>query len=313
MTAQTKQPPVFVVGVHRSGTTLLNLMLDSHSQLWIPYESHFIVRLHRKYVLNGQGDFESPVFRRALVEEILGDHFVKDWEVDVTPDEVDVDACRDLSSAIDAVYSAHAAKAGKTRWGDKTPSYVYHADLLNELFPECKFIHLVRDGRDVARSVVRRHWGPDDLVSALREWARKVEVCDKMLRMLPPGRRSTLRYEDLVEKPGDSLRGLCEFLDLPFEESMLQYQGRSAEKLGQRRSSTYHSGLMGAPSKDFVQQWKREMSPVDQSIAQEVAGEMLDYFGYEPGRRNHPLKAWGRFRHKIDERRSWKTRKGRAQ
>lgn len=295
--------PVFVIGVHRSGTSLLNLMLDGSSTLWIPYESHFIVKLHKMGLT--EKDFGTHAFRRGLVESILGDEYVRGWEVSVCADDVDLSRCTDLASTVNAVYSAHAARAGKQRWGDKTPSYVMHADRLNELFPHCLFVHIVRDGRDVARSVVKRDWGPNDFVSALRGWARKVELAEKMLGMLAPSRRMTLRFEDLVASPEQELGRVCDFLGIPFEGAMLDYPARAEGKVG-GRAAAHHSHLKEPLRTDLTSRWKRGLSSVDQAIAHEVAGEMLAWFGYEPGRRNHPFKELGKLRHRVHERRGWR-------
>jgi hypothetical protein len=279
------------------------MMLDGGSELWIPYESHFITRLHRK--LRDGADFSSPSFRRELVRTILEDEYRKGWDVDVSMEEIDLDACRDLGSTVDTIYSAHMVKAGKTRWGDKSPSYVMQADVLNELFPESQFVHIVRDGRDVARSVVRMFWGPDDYISALREWTRKVELVERMLRMLPPERHMTMRYEDLVAEPEGMLRAVCGFLGMDYEDSMLGYTDRAVSKVG-GRVNAHHAHLLEKPRKDLAQRWRREMGGIDQAIAHEVAGPMLNAYGYETGRRNHPLKLFGVLRHKYAENRSWR-------
>jgi hypothetical protein len=303
MTASAK-PPVFIIGVHRSGTSLLNMMLDGSSELWIPYESHFIAKLRKKYP--DDGAFASRDFRRSLIGEILDDEYVRGWEVRVEPGEIDPDRCLSFAGTIDAVYAAHAARAGKTRWGDKTPSYVMHADLLNALFPECRFVHLVRDGRDVAASVVRQHWGENDYVSALKAWARKAELAERMLAMLPASRRMTLRYEDLVARPEENLKKVCAFLELEYEPAMLSYQQRSAGKVG-RRIQAHHANLLQAPRTDLALKWKRTLPPVDQAIAEEVAGGMLAEFGYDKGRLNHPFKGLAKLRHRLRESRGWRN------
>ena len=139
--------PVFIVGVARSGTTLLHLMLDAHSRLAIPYESHFIHEIYKK--IDSFGDLTQKGNRIELVEQILSEPFVAHWDKPVRLEDIDLDACTSLGASVDQIFSAYARASGKDIWGDKTPS-LGDIDVLYELFPNGRFIHIIRDGRDVA-------------------------------------------------------------------------------------------------------------------------------------------------------------------
>src|SRR4051794_27962840 len=141
MTSFTRPIFPFVVGCSRSGTTLLRALLDAHPLLAVPPESHFAV---------------APRLRR------LGrDPWFRLWGIE-PPDLRGLD----VADAVRAVFAAYAAAQGKPRYADKTPHYVSHLPLLAERFPEARFVHVVRDGRDVALSLLEVPWGPDDVEGA---------------------------------------------------------------------------------------------------------------------------------------------------
>lgn len=278
--------PIFIVGVDRSGTTLLSVMLGMHSLVWIPYESHFHVVFHQRY--NADPRIGDVGFNKAVLDDVLVQKYVRDWDIDI-PKDIDVGACPSLSCILRSFHEACAAARGKVMWGDKTPRYIVHLDVINDLFPDARFVHIVRDGRDVARSLVSMWWGPKDFASALEYWSRRVELGSKMLGMLPGARRMQLRFEDLVRSPREELHRVTAFLGIPFEEGMLDYHAEAARQVG-ARIQQHHANLTHAPRPNLTYKWKRTLSAADQALAWQLAGPMLEKFGYEPGVRDHPLR-----------------------
>ena len=149
------ESPLIVLGVRRSGTTLLRVMLDRNRSLAVPDESYFVPQLARRH--RGRVD---PV---AFVDDLRRLPTLVEWGL--SPDAV----ARRLRSgmttgdAIAAVFEAYAAERGKARWGDKTPLYMQYLPLLERLFPGALYIHLVRDGRDAATSFLEV---PDGIMTA---------------------------------------------------------------------------------------------------------------------------------------------------
>lgn len=137
-------PPVIVLGVGRSGTTLLRVMLDRSSELAIPYETFFVPQLAHRHG------------RRPKLDDFLDDlgrlRTLYDWGI--TPDDVRPRLHEGMttSEAIAAIFETYAERQGKPRWGDKTPLYMQQLPLLERLFPDAIWVHLVRDGRDAALS-----------------------------------------------------------------------------------------------------------------------------------------------------------------
>ncbi|MBI4259823.1 MAG: sulfotransferase [Actinobacteria bacterium] len=271
-------PPAFVVGPGRSGTTMLRLMLDAHPRLAIPPESHFVPavwRVRRRYQRPGGVD------AARLARDIVGTFRFREWGL---PAEEVLDRVRALdrptvADVVEAAFLAYAAHHGKDRWGDKTPSYGLDLPLIAGMFPEARFVHLVRDGRDVALSLRDVPWGTSDPVQAAEFWSHRVRVARRDGTALGPGRFLELRYEDLVADPEGVLGRVCGFLDLDLRPEMLRYFERSGRALPERvRRSHEHEGK---PPTAGLRDWRREMDPVDVALFEAVAGEELEALGYE--------------------------------
>jgi LPS sulfotransferase NodH len=300
--------PLFVVGVDRSGTTLLSLMLDAHSRIAIPYESNFFIRYFQDRELFE--DLKDRSDRLALVKSILSTHYVRKWDWKITPEEViDLDKCNNLQNTISQIYQAYAHSFGKDIWGDKSPSYTEHIYLLNDLFPSSRFIHIIRDGRDVALSIMQRWWGPNDFVNTIRYWNRTIICARKMLKMLPEERYIEVRFEDLVSDPTREIKRITDFIGVDFEEKMVRDYTKTAQQKVGERIHQHHIHLTKPPSSSQAFKWKKTLKPADQAIAYQIAGETLVELGYPEGVKSHPLKIFREVHHRLKESYVWRIRK----
>ena len=170
----------------------------------------------------------------------------------------------------------------KTRWGDKTPLYMQHLDVLERLFPDALYVHLIRDGRDAALSflsvpdgLMTEGWGhPRDAAGFACQWATEVAAA-RALGARVGERYRELRYEALVADPEGELREVCAFAGVEFDAAMLDYVGRtdSARKAHQQR--------LNEPPRLGVRNWRTEMGETDRDAFEEVAGALLAELGYE--------------------------------
>jgi hypothetical protein len=279
-TASTSNPAVFpfVVGCPRSGTTLLRAMLDSHPQLAIPGESYFVVELAPRFRKRVWRRFDRDGFAAALVAH---ERF-QQWGIseEAVRDTLARAAPADYSDALRTVYQLYATQAGKTRFGDKTPNYVLQLPLLGALFPEARFVHIVRDGRDVALSVTGiPEWGPKRVPGGARYWVDHVAAGREAGAALGPARYFEVRYEDLVAEPEHWLRAVCRFVDLPFDTAMLSYYERFDEVIAPDLLPQYHQHLKEPPH--ATSRWRQEMTPEDRAAFEAHAGRLLAAYGYE--------------------------------
>lgn len=273
-TSQSQEPPVLVLGVSRSGTTLLKEMLDRHSELAIPSESYFVPQLWDRH-----GDRSSP---EEIVEDLGRIPRVREWGVFPEDVRTRLPARAGFNDVVDAAYRAYAESRGKRRYGDKTPAYMQHLSLLGRVFPAAQYVHIVRDGRDAGLSFMamkrkpRFNLGrPRRLVEFACAWRLEVEDAQRFGAELGAGRYLELRYEDLVAEPEARLREVSAFLGLAFEPAMLEYH-RDVDP-GRLQD---HPRLAEPPRKD-VRRWREQMQSRDVELFEAIAGELLSRLGYE--------------------------------
>jgi hypothetical protein len=272
-------PPIFVVGCPRSGTTLLRLMLDAHPHLAIPPESHFIpqvARVRSRYERGGGFDAE------RMARQVFAGIRFQDWHL---PQEAVLAAIRerrprDLAGAVECFFVAYADAHGKPRWGDKTPGYSIELPLLSQLFPDARFVHLIRDGRDVAVSLMEVPRPPRSFAEAAQVWAFRVAKGRRDGEPLGPDRYLELRYESLVDDPETALKAICAIADLDYGPSMLEYHREDPAASVPERNWGHHRNLAMPPTKG-LRDWRTRMRDADQQLFEAVAGGELTALGYE--------------------------------
>jgi len=271
--------PFFIVGSGRSGTTLLRIILASHSRLSIPPETWYLNRLQEFLDLN----------RPLLPEEV--DRAVQTMTSHYRWPDMDIDAdefrravsqirAPYLRDVVEIVYREHLARDHKVRWGDKTPGYIELLPQLANIFPDSKFIHFIRDGRDVAKSFQTQQWYGPWLHENTREWTEAMEYYERWNRTDLSSRIYQARYEDLVLDTEKTIRDICNFLGEQFEPEMLSWQ-KKVDNLVPAREAHIHQTLKQAPDASFVSRWKRQMTLREIFIAEAFMGRHLKSLGYE--------------------------------
>lgn len=271
-------PPVAVLGVSRSGTTLLKEMLDRHSELAIPTESYFLPQLWDRHG-------ERPE-RQAFLDDLERLPRIADWGVARADFERWMPERPSFAQAAQAVYLAYAEARGKPRFGDKTPSYMQRLEVLERAFPGAQYVHLVRDGRDAALSFVAmtrkarfNPARPRSVPGFAVQWRREVEGARRFGAGPATGRYLEIRYESLVADPEAVMREVCAFLGLRFEPQMLDYH--RAPPAATLRD---HPRLAEPPTPG-ARRWREQMPPAQAEVFEAIAGELLAELGYE---RAHP-------------------------
>lgn len=269
-------PPFFVVGSARSGTTLLRLMLNAHRDVAVPPESRFVVELWTG---------TEHVRVRELLPKLAAHPRFQTWDLPIEMVEHELNGLDEVpyATALEAPYRAYARVNGKARWGDKTPRYVEHIPLLARLWPDARFVHLVRDGRNVALSYADVPFGPKTVVKAAELWAGRVRMGLEAGRALGGDRYLEIRYEDLVDDAEGEANDLCEFLGLEFDSGMLDYTERARGAV-LPRAKKYNPHVAERPISK-VRSWEESMPDAHVEVFEAVAGDVLSELGYE---RRHP-------------------------
>ena len=266
----SSESPIIIGGCARSGTTLLRVILDTHPNIYIGPESRLFTLFPTKKRVNI--NFLSETF-------------------DVPGGEITrfVDESRCVSEFIEVLFTNIRESQGKMRWGEKTPKNVLHLDYIFKHFPNAKFVHMIRDGRDVACSL--RHFPrrriengkiiPLNTVNPLDECVERW-VHDVKTGMNWRGHSgyTELKYEDLVYKTEGSLLNLFNFLEEPYDERILNYH----EVNGPTRDVTKFPQNIEAtrPMYDSaIGRWKEEFTAEDKKLFKRLGGDFLIDQGYE--------------------------------
>lgn len=278
-------PVVFIVGCQRSGTTLLRRMVDANPHIAIVHESRWVPGwFERRIGMTPEGRVTPEIIpllldnpRFALMEiehqdleDLLADNGSMPYTVFMT-----------------GVYDLYGKKRGKNLVGDKTPSYVRSIPTLHHLWSDARFVHIIRDGRDVCLSAMnwksggelRRRFVPlheEPVTTTAAWWDWLVRSGREAGETLPPNLYHEVRYESLVSDPAAECESLCDFLDLPYDEAMVRFhEGRERPKPGR---SAKNAWLRVTPG---LRDWTTDMSPRDIERFEATAGELLDELGYE--------------------------------
>ena len=240
----------FLVGTTRSGTSLLGLMLHNHPEIVFP------------------GEFELAVdfMPSADAFPALPDYY--EWlsmDRHFRHHAPSIDPALSYPALVRSFLGQMKRDAGGADKRLVGAAVHRHFDRLLTLFPAARFIHLVRDPRDVARSWIEFGWS-GNAWAAGREWDALERLWDRVAVAIPPERVHALRFEDLVRDPRGALEAICAFLGVPYAESMLRYHERS----------TY-----GPIDPNQVFKWRTALTPSEQRWIEGVAGEMLVARGYE--------------------------------
>jgi len=275
-------PPLFIVGCGRSGTTLVRMMLNAHPEIAVPTESHFIYELARRR-LSGRWSarLDDATGWSGLMRYLDQHHYLGLWKLDKERlhSRLGELSPRTHSAVFRAIFTEFMRKEGKTRWGDKTPMHVQYMLMIERLFPDARFLHVVRDGRDVALSLLTRTWGPRSMRTAGLYWKWLVLSGAVAGSILGPERYREVRYEDLVTDPESTLRQLCDWLQVEYDPQMLDFHRT-------RAAAEYAAGgIVARRLKEPVDQqrlriWQREMSRADQRSILRQAGGLLEHYGY---------------------------------
>jgi len=272
-----RSPFPFIVACGRSGTTLLRAMLDSHPDFAIPPETRLLTLAKR---------WRSPI-TPDLVDSFVADaetfYWFRNFELD--GDEVrsrlrEEPIPYDYAEAIRRIFSLYAAARGKSRYGNKTPVHALSLPELSRMFPESRFIHIIRDGRNAALSFVEFERGPDTLEWAALRWRRRIRTARRDGIALGPQRYLEVRYEDLVADPQNVIERLCEFIEIPFDPQMLNYFERAQDVVKGHRLPHRFQHLSRPPTAG-LRDWREEMSAAQVRAFEALTGDVLAELGYE--------------------------------
>jgi hypothetical protein len=280
---QLRRPPIFVVGMQRSGTTLLQGMLGAHPNIAAPPEMHYFFRVVS--LADWFGDLHVDENLRRALHETLNP--VTPMLVDCGFDEEALyekarNAPRDLAALLDVVMSDFAQRHGKRRWSEKTPNQA--AGAVWALFPDAQVLHIVRDPRDVVASSLRMPWEERDSTFLADHWRRFTLANIEAGMRKGPSHYLLVRYEDLAAAPEPVLRQVCTFLDEPFDDAMVW--DTAARSTAVPRLAAGWLGDVTTPVSPFRRSPPGHLSRFERAALVSAVAPVAEALGYGPfGRR----------------------------
>lgn len=294
---QTRRPyPILLGGEQRSGTTLLSVVLDSHHLLDVGPELDFTAPVDL-----GSSILEACDLLCRRDPRVLGEgtatqdqkyydaaHFVKqcqrygiEFEIlaelvqaQIAENHREIVSLEDRCMLVEAIGQTKLASSGKWTWGIKLQRKIIDIDVYARIWPEARFVHIVRDGRDVAASHLHTvpDWGYSSIHQTAYQWRNLIEQA----RLRAPAERYLeINYEELVSNPEPVCKNMCNFLEIPYDEAMTTHE---------RKIHSVHLNTWGHPaakataealSTVAIGRYKQDLSPEQTREFEQAAGPTL--------------------------------------
>jgi hypothetical protein len=285
-------PYLIIVGCPRSGTTLLRRLLDTHPLVAVIDEMRWIASFFERQ----EGLTPEGLVTPELVDRVLAyDRFAT---LEISREQlarlIDTADPVHYPNFVTGIFDLYGQAQGKSLVGDKTPRYVRRIGTLHALWPEARFVHIIRDGRDVCMSILNWRkadhalgrfstWTEDPITTAGVWWEWHVRLGREDGGSLAPQLYHEVRYESLVSVPEEACATLCDFLDIPYDGAMLKFhEGRTKMKPGRDAKRAW------LPITSGLRDWSEQMPAEDLERFEAAAGDLLEELGYPRAVPNPP-------------------------
>ncbi len=297
-------PIIFIVAKGRSGTTLLQTMLDAHPNTIAPFESKFVIHFYHKYgkVTNWTTKIKQSFIKDVITEQMI--HLFWDLnQVDLTNRIMSLPPSSTYGTVCKQVYGSFISLFKKGQplvIIDKNPIHGLLIPLVQEIYPEAKFIHLIRDYRACANSVLKFRKSISSSTLGFR-WLLSNQAIEKAIPT-----PHLIRYEDLLTNPKQELSQLCPFIGIDFSEHMIQFhtsldkalknyvdQAKS-EEIRQLRTEglgKIHANIARPINPTFIDKWKSQLTPQSIKELDKICSFYGSKYGYHGITKEFPEKS----------------------
>jgi hypothetical protein len=259
-------------------------MLDSHPSLAVPLGAHAVL-------LSAVAAPGQPFQWRTYLDDLFPQPGLTSWRTHRVGVErsMETDPPTNLSEGARRVLAVVAQeRGGKPSYGAVLASHPRELGEVAAAFPEARVVHLLRDGRDLAASVMELGWA-DGIERAALEWRERVRTVRRAGKRLGVGRYHEVRYEDLVVTPEVTLRLLCADLELPFARTMLDHRA-SAARAAKAGGRPHENRFVTHRLMPALRDWRRDLPRNAIERFEALAGDLLSELGYELRSPRHRLR-----------------------
>jgi hypothetical protein len=243
----TANEPIFLIGAERSGTTLLRLMLNQHPEIaWCVEFEYAVDQMSEQGHLPAMKDYHEWLETHRIFQAC----------------NFKIDPSLDYPQLVKSFLSQQSSRTHKKIVGATVHRYF---DRLLLIWPNARFIHIVRDARDVARSCVGMGWA-GNVWAGVERWIEAEQLWARTQQTVPVEQRLEITYESLIAEPVKTLQQVCGFINVPYDEQMLKYP----------ESTSY-----GFPNPRLIEQWKLKLTEREIQLVEARTAEMLVERGYE--------------------------------
>lgn len=284
------EPPGFIVGVERSGTTLLAAIINRHSQICVTPETKFFQYLYgyRRGLKGFQKDW--PASLDSIMRKMKS---TPDWQPsfnEIYQRFNNASMAPEIGEILKAIGNSIAEKRNKKLWLEKTPNHIRYLKQIRNFFPNAPIIHIVRDGRDVAESHSRMEWQKGSYFNCLMEWKDGIQKAEEF--MVSDKQFENIRFEDLIGDTEKTVRSICEFLGVEFEPEMLEPDGSEHNLI--EVGMKHKEFVRGPITADKLMIWKKVFPIEIQQFTTMILGDYLKKWRYENYFRTFPqvIRIW---------------------
>jgi len=261
--------PLFIIGSPRSGTSFLSSLLTP-SSYGAPFETQIFIKYNQK--LPEYGNLNIFQNFQKLIADITQERPVQQWKIDLNIQEFYQQLNNGnitFNAILNEICLQVSTKTGKKSWGDKTPHYINQIKTINQLFPDAKYLYIIRDGRDVACSLLKKPWGPNNFYTCAVNWQHSNKENSILKTLENNGQLFKIKYEDLLDNTTNISKEIYLFLNETYPEEAI-------------------TPLLVKTKKGNYYKWRKKMSPRQVDIFNSCAREALELHGYDiPQRKKH--------------------------
>jgi len=279
-------PIFFIIGRARSGTTLVKALLDAHPNVVVPVECAFLLNLYSKY---GKKKYWTDALLKEFIKDLSNEPAYKLMQIDQAGLEQKLASCAGENTYANICMQVYGScqsfypKEEIKLLGDKNPAYSLYVEKIREIFPEAKFIHIIRDYRDHIVSMMRVDYEAHIVSSLAYRWKYYNRQIEKT-KVAHPDIFYTLKYENFVANTSHYLQEICGFLGIPYEEKMLAYRDKKNdfyENYPKEVFIKYHKSIFDQIDSSKSGTWESKLTEKQIRIAEAVSGDYAERFGYK--------------------------------